>query len=111
MRRARCSWRKSSLANMPEILSRNFWPGSREAKSNVPSAGDGARLYKEKVGPLQLGLEQVAAHYAISSIFSSFAEETSSSAIAFAASRTTSTPRAAEGSLLGAPISPAASPG
>ena len=47
-----------------------------EAKSNVTTAGDGARIYKEKVLPLQLGLEQVAAHYAISSIFSSFAEET-----------------------------------
>ena len=47
-----------------------------EAKSNVASAGDGARIYKEKIGPLQLGLEQVAAHYAISSIFSSYAEET-----------------------------------
>jgi len=47
-----------------------------EAKSNVPSAGDGARIYKDKVLPLQLGLEQVAAHYAISSTFSSFAEET-----------------------------------
>jgi len=47
-----------------------------EAKSNAPGAGDGARIYKEKVLPLQLGLEQVAAHYAISSIFSSYAEET-----------------------------------
>jgi alpha-amylase/alpha-mannosidase (GH57 family) len=47
-----------------------------EAKSNVATAGDGARIYKEKVLRLQLGLEQVAAHYAISSIFSSFAEET-----------------------------------
>ncbi len=47
-----------------------------EAKSNVPAAGDGARIYKEKIGPLQLGLEQVAAHYAISSVFSSYAEET-----------------------------------
>jgi len=47
-----------------------------EAKSNVASAGDGARIYKEKMAPMQLGLEQVAAHYAISSIFSSYAEET-----------------------------------
>jgi alpha-amylase/alpha-mannosidase (GH57 family) len=47
-----------------------------EAKSNVPGAGDGARIYKEKIGPLQLGLEQVAAHYAISGVFSSYAEET-----------------------------------
>jgi len=47
-----------------------------EAKSNSPRAGDGARIYREKVIPLQLGLEQVAAHYAIASMFSSFAEET-----------------------------------
>jgi alpha-amylase/alpha-mannosidase (GH57 family) len=47
-----------------------------EARSNVASAGDGARLYKEQVSLRQLGLEQVAAHYAISSMFSSFAEET-----------------------------------
>jgi alpha-amylase/alpha-mannosidase (GH57 family) len=47
-----------------------------EAKSNVPSAGDGARIFKEKVRAMALGLEQVAAHYAISSMFSSFAEET-----------------------------------
>jgi hypothetical protein len=42
----------------------------------VASAVDGARIYNEKVASMQVGLEQVAAHYAISSIFSSFAEET-----------------------------------
>jgi alpha-amylase/alpha-mannosidase (GH57 family) len=47
-----------------------------EARSNVPSAGNGANIYREQVNTKQLGLEQVAAHYAISSIFSSFAEET-----------------------------------
>jgi alpha-amylase/alpha-mannosidase (GH57 family) len=47
-----------------------------EARSNDPISGDGTRLYHKKVAALQLGLEQVAAHYAISSIFSSFAEET-----------------------------------
>ncbi|MGA3344600.1 MAG: DUF3536 domain-containing protein [Terracidiphilus sp.] len=47
-----------------------------EARSNVAKAGDGALIYKEQVATKQLGLEQVAAHYAISSIFSSFAEET-----------------------------------
>ena len=47
-----------------------------EARSNVATAGDGAKIYKEQVSTKQLGLEQVAAHYAISSIFSSFAEET-----------------------------------
>ena len=47
-----------------------------EAHSNDPAAGDGARLYREKVSNLHLGLEQVTAHYAISSMFSSFADET-----------------------------------
>ena len=47
-----------------------------EARSNVAAAGDGAQIYKEQVSTKQLGLEQVAAHYAISSIFSSYAEET-----------------------------------
>jgi alpha-amylase/alpha-mannosidase (GH57 family) len=47
-----------------------------KAKSNVASAGDGALIYKSSVATMQLGLEQVAAHYAISSVFSSFAEET-----------------------------------
>ncbi len=57
-------------------LESNFLARLAEAKSNVPGCGDGARIYKEKIGPLQLGLEQVAAHYAISSVFSSYAEET-----------------------------------
>jgi len=47
-----------------------------EAHSNVATAGDGARIFKSQIRPMQLGLEQVAAHYAISSVFSSFAEET-----------------------------------
>jgi alpha-amylase/alpha-mannosidase (GH57 family) len=47
-----------------------------EARSNVPAAGDGAKIYREQVAAKQLGLEQVAAHYAISSMFSSFTEET-----------------------------------
>jgi len=47
-----------------------------EAKSNEASAGDGAQIYKACVATMELGLEQVAAHYAISSVFSSFSEET-----------------------------------
>lgn len=47
-----------------------------EAKSNVAGAGDGARIYNQKILPLELGLEEVAAHYAISSVFSSYADET-----------------------------------
>ncbi|HTW61648.1 MAG TPA: DUF3536 domain-containing protein [Terracidiphilus sp.] len=48
-----------------------------EARSNVPSAGDGAQIYRKCVRTMQLGLEQVAAHYGISSVFSTFADETS----------------------------------
>ncbi len=48
-----------------------------EAKSNVPSAGDGAQIYQKCVRTMEINLEQVAAHYAISSVFSSFADETS----------------------------------
>jgi alpha-amylase/alpha-mannosidase (GH57 family) len=47
-----------------------------QARSNDPKAGDGATIYQDQVLTKQLGLEEVAAHYAISSIFSSFAEET-----------------------------------
>jgi hypothetical protein len=47
-----------------------------EAHSNDPAAGDGARIYRKCVDTMELHLEQVAAHYAISSVFSSFADET-----------------------------------
>ena len=47
-----------------------------EAKSNAPEAADGAQIYKKCVVSMELHLEQVAAHYAISSVFSSFADET-----------------------------------
>jgi hypothetical protein len=47
-----------------------------EARSNVVAAGDGAKIYQASVAAMQVGLEQVAAHYAISSVFSSFGEET-----------------------------------
>ena len=48
----------------------------REAKSNVPSEGTGETIYRERVAPMQTTLEQVAAHYAISAVYSSFADET-----------------------------------
>jgi alpha-amylase/alpha-mannosidase (GH57 family) len=46
-------------------------PNQREARF-----GDGAQIYKRCVDTMELGLEQVAAHYAISSVFSSFADQT-----------------------------------
>ncbi|HUX46050.1 MAG TPA: DUF3536 domain-containing protein [Terracidiphilus sp.] len=59
-----------------EELEKAYLARLREARSNVPSAGDGARIYKEKIRPMGLGLDQVAAHYAISSVFSSYSDET-----------------------------------
>ncbi|HEY1648747.1 MAG TPA: DUF3536 domain-containing protein [Terracidiphilus sp.] len=47
-----------------------------EARSNVLSAGTGADIYRKCVLAMELNLEQVAAHYAISSVFTSFSEET-----------------------------------
>jgi hypothetical protein len=64
-------FRDRAAALEPAFLAR-----MAEAHSNVAAAGDGASIYREQVATKQLGLEQVAAHYAISSIFSSFAEET-----------------------------------
>jgi alpha-amylase/alpha-mannosidase (GH57 family) len=59
-----------------EPLEPAFLARLAEARSNDPAVGDGARIYHEQISKLELNLEQVAAHYAISSVFSSFAEET-----------------------------------
>jgi alpha-amylase/alpha-mannosidase (GH57 family) len=59
-----------------EPLQPAFLARLAEAHSNKPEAGNGASIYKKSVETMELHLEQVAAHYAISSIFSSFADET-----------------------------------
>ena len=59
-----------------EALEPAFLARLAEAHSNVAGAGTGADIYKACVAGKELSLEQVAAHYAISSIFSSFTEET-----------------------------------
>jgi len=45
------------------------------AKSNLPEMGDGAKIYRRFVTGLRIGLEQVGAHYAISSIFRNYPED------------------------------------
>lgn len=45
------------------------------AKSNVPEQQDGASVYNRLICPLRVGLEQVAAHYAISSMFTTYPDE------------------------------------
>jgi len=64
------------FAGQTESLEAKFLARLAEAHSNVAGAGDGVQIYKASVATMELGLEQVAAHYAISSVFSSFAEET-----------------------------------
>jgi len=46
-----------------------------KAKSNVADIGDGAQVYRRSVTPMRIGLEQVGAHYAISSIFRAYPED------------------------------------
>jgi alpha-amylase/alpha-mannosidase (GH57 family) len=45
------------------------------AQSNVADIGDGAQVYRRYVTGMRIGLEQVGAHYAISSIFRNYPEE------------------------------------
>ena len=45
------------------------------AKSNIPDVGDGAEVYRHYVTGMKIGLEQVGAHFAISSIFRAQPEE------------------------------------
>jgi alpha-amylase/alpha-mannosidase (GH57 family) len=47
----------------------------RQAKSNSPQWKDGGDIYKRLVKPQEVNLEQVAAHYAISSVFGSYPDE------------------------------------
>jgi alpha-amylase/alpha-mannosidase (GH57 family) len=48
-----------------------------KAQSNVPEWKDGAEIYRRTVEALEVTLEQVAAHFAIASCFSSYSEQTS----------------------------------
>ncbi|MFZ0661780.1 MAG: DUF3536 domain-containing protein [Acidobacteriaceae bacterium] len=46
------------------------------AQSNVPSQGNGADIYRRRVKSERVNLEQVAAHYAISSVFATYGSRT-----------------------------------
>jgi len=55
-------------------LEAEFLSRLAHAKSNVPEMGDGAEVYRRYVSSMKIGLEQVGAHYAISSIFRAYPE-------------------------------------
>ena len=57
-------------------LEEGFIARLRAAKSNDPAAIDGGEIYLRQVRTARVGLEGVAAHYAISSVFTSYPEET-----------------------------------
>jgi len=46
-----------------------------EAKPNVPDLKDGAAVYTSYIAGMRIGLEQVGAHYAISSVFRNYPED------------------------------------
>ncbi len=48
-----------------------------QARSNVPAAGDGRRIYESHVKTAMIDLPKVAAHYAISSLFEDYSAENS----------------------------------
>jgi alpha-amylase/alpha-mannosidase (GH57 family) len=57
-------------------LEKEFIAGLELAKSNLPAEGDGARIYRKYVLNERINLEQVAAHYAISSVFTAYGSST-----------------------------------
>jgi alpha-amylase/alpha-mannosidase (GH57 family) len=58
------------------LLEWQFIERLRQAKSNSPHWKDGGDIYRRLVKPMEVNLEQVAAHYAISSVFSSYPDDT-----------------------------------
>ncbi len=56
-------------------LETRFLARMAEAKSNFPERGTGADVYRRSVADRRIGLEQVGAHYAISSIFRNYPED------------------------------------
>jgi alpha-amylase/alpha-mannosidase (GH57 family) len=56
-------------------LEQQFLDILAKAKSNLSEIGDGAELYRRYVTGIRIGLEQVGAHYAISSVFRSYPED------------------------------------
>lgn len=66
----------ASLFGEPGVaLEASFLDILARAKSNIPEIGNGAEVYRRFVTGMRIGLEQVGAHYAISSIFRPYPED------------------------------------
>jgi alpha-amylase/alpha-mannosidase (GH57 family) len=59
-----------------ETLEEGFLDLLAKAESNLPDPHDGRRIYDKYVKPAIMTRESIAAHYAISSLFQSYSEET-----------------------------------
>ena len=57
-------------------LEAEFLQHLARAKSNLPEHGDGAKIYEKWVKPAVIDIERVGGHYAISSLFESYADKT-----------------------------------
>ncbi len=57
-------------------LEESFVHRLQDAPSNIPELGDGARVYEQLVLPSRITLLEVGAHYAVSSLFEDYPEET-----------------------------------
>ena len=66
---------RAFLAKRAPRSSRVFLEILAEAKPNVADLTDGSDIYTRYVGGMRIGLEQVGAHYAISSVFRNYPEE------------------------------------
>jgi alpha-amylase/alpha-mannosidase (GH57 family) len=58
-----------------QLLEEKFLSRLEEAISNDPAQVNGKEIYLRRVKKMQVGLEQVGAHYAISSVFGSYPED------------------------------------
>ena len=67
---------RTLFGEQAEGLEAEFERRLSAAQSNLPAWRDGARVYEIGARPMEVGLEQVGAHYAISSVFTSYPDQT-----------------------------------
>jgi alpha-amylase/alpha-mannosidase (GH57 family) len=60
----------------PDDFATPFLDLLAQAKSNLPDQGDGRSIYERYVQPAMVDLEKVGAHYAVSSLFEDYAQNT-----------------------------------
>jgi alpha-amylase/alpha-mannosidase (GH57 family) len=58
-----------------KVLEPGFLEHLQKARSNVPSYGDGRRIYEELARPASVDLEKLVAHYAVSSLFETYPQQ------------------------------------